>query len=161
MWGSSTWHRPRNFILQLVWPRTLLLFIVASALALVYFFDRKTWTYRLRLSSIAASETFLPGVSPFFFLPFPFFAFVAREITKSVLISHEQNVERSGTRQAIFLITRSVCEKRWRKLRWKKENETVANASSNDFSRMFTSKHRSATFSRSAFRFPFVLPASS
>lgn len=109
MWGSSTWHRPRNFILQLVWPRTLLLFIAATALALVYFFDCKTWTYRLRLSSIAASETFLPGVSPFFFLPFPFFSFVAREIMKSVLIPHEQNVERWGTRQAIFLITQSVC----------------------------------------------------
>lgn len=109
MWGSSTWHRPRNFMLQLVWPRALLLFIAATALALVYFFDRKTWTYRPRLSSIAASETFLPGVSPFFFLPFPFFSFVARETTKSVLIPHEQNVERSGTRQAIFLITQSVC----------------------------------------------------
>ena len=133
---------------------------MTTALALVYFFDRKTWTYRLRLSSIAASETFLHGVSPFFFLPFPFFPLVAREITKSVLIPHEQNVGRSGTRQAIFLITRSVCEKRWRKLRWKKENQTFANASSNDFSRMFTSKHRSATFSRSAFRFP-VVPASS
>ena len=133
---------------------------MTTALALVYFFDRETWTYRLRLSSIAASETFLHGVSPFFFLPFPFFPLVAREITKSVLIPHEQNVGRSGTRQAIFLITRSVCEKRWRKLRWKKENQTFANASSNDFSRMFTSKHRSATFSRSAFRFP-VVPASS
>lgn len=102
MWGSSTWHRPRNFILQLVWPRALLLFIVASALALVYFFDCKTWTYRLRLSSIAVNETFLHGVSPFSFLPFPFFAFVAREITKSVLIPHEQNVERSGTRHTYF-----------------------------------------------------------